>query len=110
MNNQIKGYHDLTQPEIGGIHPIRAGTVHIASHHVQVDTHLRQRCGWCGTLLLNYALDRLAVPKDQNPSPHTWPTGHLIEVTTDASWVIPHRDGDQLPANACAYSDAEITT
>jgi hypothetical protein len=110
MNNQIKGYHDLTQRQIGGVHPIRTGLVHIAGHHVQIDTHVRQRCGWCGTLLLDYPLDRLAVPEDQNPSPHTWPTGHLIEVTTDASWEIPHRDDDRLPANTCAHLDAEITT
>lgn len=33
--------------------------VHLAGLDVQMDTHLRQRCSWCGATLVDYALDRV---------------------------------------------------
>lgn len=86
-----------------------AGVVHIAGPHVQVGIQLRQRCGWCGALLLDYALDRIAVPAGQDRTPATWPAGELVEVDGSATWLVPHEDGQPLPANACAQLAAEVT-
>lgn len=86
-----------------------AGVVHIAGPDIQVGAQLRQRCAWCGAMLLDYALDRIAVPEGQNPRPATWQVGELIEVDGPASWVLPHEDGQPLPVNACAQLDAEVT-
>lgn len=88
--------------------PVRT-VVHIAGPDIQVGPRLRQRCGWCGTLLLDYSLDRIAVPEGQDPRPATWPVGDLIAVDGGLSHVVPHQDGDQLPAEACAVLDDVAT-
>lgn len=83
--------------------------VHIAGPDVRVNAQLRQRCAWCGALLIDYDLERVAVPEGQDSMPSTWPAGELIAVDGNASWVEPHTDGDPVPANACAALDAEVT-
>lgn len=83
--------------------------VHIAGPDVQVDSRLRQRCAWCGAILGDYDLDRIAVPEGQDPRPGMWPVCELIEVDGGASWVRPHVDGEELPLNACARIDHEVT-
>lgn len=82
---------------------------HIAGVSVQVGAHLRQRCSWCGATLNDYALDRLAVPEGQDPTPATWPAGELVAVDGQLTRVVPHEDGEQLPATACAQLDPEVT-
>lgn len=83
--------------------------IHIAGEPIQIGTHLRQRCGWCGATLLDYALDRIGVPAGQDPRPGTWTTGALVAVDGNASYVVNHTDGDQLPAEACGTLDPEVT-
>jgi len=83
--------------------------VHIAGPKLQVGTQLRQRCGWCGALLLDYALDRVAVPIGTDPAPATWPAGELIAVDGSASYVVPHEDGEPLPEGACGKLDPAAT-
>lgn len=77
--------------------------IHVAGVDVQVGLQLRQRCAWCGIILLDYALDRVATLEGQDPRPATWPPGALVEVRGDASWRVPYIAGDQLPANACDH-------
>lgn len=83
--------------------------VHIAGPDIRVDARLRQRCAWCGTVLLDYALDRIAVPAGQDPTPATWPVGDLVAVDGHASWIVAHVDGQPLPDGACAKLDPEVT-
>jgi hypothetical protein len=83
--------------------------IHIAGNDVQVGAKLRQRCAWCGTVLLDYDLDRIAVPEGTDPRPATWPVGDLIAVDGSLSYVVDHEDGQQLPATACANLDAQVT-
>lgn len=85
------------------------GVVHIAGSDVQVGDQLRQRCAWCGAVLLDYDLGRIAVPEGEDPRPGTWPVGALVEVDGNASWIREHVDGEQLPANACGQLDHEVT-
>jgi hypothetical protein len=80
----------------------RGSIVHIAGNDVQVGAQLRQRCAWCGALVVDYELDRIAVPEGQDPRPATWPVGGLVEIDGNALWFVPHNSGDPLPANACA--------
>lgn len=84
-------------------------TIHIAGNDVQVGTQLRQRCAWCGAILVDYDLVRVAVPIGQDPRPATWPVGALVEVDGNASWVVEHEDGATIPAGACANLDHEVT-
>jgi len=98
---------------------VTEGVVHIATPPIQVGPLLRQRCGWCGALLLDYDLAGLASPCDErcqaggcapeNHYPATWAGGDLVEVDGACSSVVPHIDGDELPAHACAQLDAEVT-
>jgi hypothetical protein len=82
---------------------------HIAGGQVRVGTRLRQRCSWCGALLCDYDLERIAVPVGQDPAPAMWETGRLVEVDGGMSVVLDHEDGDEIPANACARIDDAVT-
>jgi hypothetical protein len=86
-----------------------SGVVHIAGPDIQVGQQLRQRCAWCGAVLLDYDLTRVAVPVGQDPRPATWPVGALIEVDGAMSSVREHEDGAQLPEGACAWLDPAVT-
>lgn len=83
--------------------------VHIAGTQVQVGSRLRQRCSWCGAVLCDYDLERIAVPEGQDPRPAMWGPGALISVDGGCSYVVEHEDGAQLPAEACAQLDHEVT-
>lgn len=83
--------------------------VHIAGLDMQVGPYLRQRCGWCGAVLVDYDLDRVAVPVGQDPRPGTWTPGNLVAVDGSAWYTVPHADGDTLPEGSCAKLDPEVT-
>lgn len=83
--------------------------VHIAGPDIQVNHHLRQRCAWCGTVLLDYNLALIAVPTGQDPRPSTWPAGALIQVDGQWSSVVEHTADQPLPDEACALIDPEVT-
>ena len=67
-----------------------AGVIHIAGLDIQVGAQLRQRCGWCGAVIVDYDLARTASPcgdhcqeygcKPENHRPGTWLVGGLVEV------------------------------
>ncbi len=86
-----------------------AGLVHIAGLDIQIGDHLRQRCAWCGAVLVDYDLTRIAAPVGQDPRPATWTAGELVAVDGNAKWIVPHQQGDRIPANACGVLDAEVT-
>lgn len=72
---------------------------HIAAPHVTIDgRYQRQRCAWCGTVLAEYDLTRIAVPVGTDPEPPHWPLGALVTVDGNASWGS---DAEQLPDDAC---------
>lgn len=82
--------------------------VHVAGMTmVMFGLFMRQRCEWCGVILIEYDLRRVAVPVGQDPMPSSWPTGQLVRVDGDISAVIEDPeviDGDvKLPMDACAF-------
>jgi hypothetical protein len=85
----------------------QAGIVHIAGTRVQIDDKLRQRCAWCGAVLIDYDLASLAVPLGQDPTPATWPEGELVLVDGALSVHVEHVDGDDLPEASCARLEAK---
>lgn len=88
----------------GGPHV--TGIVHIVGTVVDVGSRTRQCCAWCGTLLLDYDLTRIAVPLGQDATaPSHFPPGVLLEVDGNCKAVIEHQDGDVLPDNACVRLD-----
>jgi ribosomal protein L24E len=100
----LEPWQDLVVPDTRIAPPaatVAQGAVtHIAGQHVTIDDHyLRQRCAWCGVVLLDYDLHRVAVPVGQEGPPATWPGGALVTVAGGASWIP---EGEQLPDDACA--------
>jgi len=101
------------------------GVVHIIGMDVTVDGHLRrQRCAWCGQLLVNDDLSRMAWTLNEDGSdpgpPGPWPMGALVEIVGDSKpepgevlgfrgmRIVEVEDG-KLPDNACARLDPEVT-
>ncbi|TDC81896.1 hypothetical protein E1193_13410 [Micromonospora sp. KC606] len=81
---------------------------HIAAPQITIsDRYMRQRCGWCGDILVEYDLARIAVPAGQDPTPATWPTGALVTVDGYASWAS---EGEQLPDDACAVNPLTLAS
>lgn len=85
------------------------GVVHIAGSDITVGTRMRQRCAWCGALLLDYDLSRMAVPVGVDPRPPKWTAGNLVCVDGNLQDEVAHVDGEALPPAACAVLDPEIT-
>jgi len=82
-------------------------TIHIAGFPVRVGTVQRQRCAWCGEVLIDYDLANMMVaPGDGAPAgPNVWAIGKLVAIDNQpglrGSWIVRHEDGDNLPAGWC---------
>lgn len=92
--------------------------IHIAGLEVMIGRHVRQRCGWCGALLVDIdmstvqaAVDHLRTPPD-TPGYPTWPVGALVDtpgVGAGYSHVVEHLDGGPMPQDACSRLDPTVT-
>lgn len=82
-----------------------AGTVLVAP-----PGRMRQRCSWCGALMIDYHLERMrmAVPEGQDPTPGAWQVGALVEIDGGASCVVAYEQGDPLPAGSCVLLEAAL--
>lgn len=81
--------------------------VHIAGEVITVSgRHMRQRCSWCGAVLIDYDLTMIAVPVGQDPTPPTWPVGDQVRIDGNVSTIEP---GHTLPADSCAKLDPAAT-
>lgn len=93
--------------------------VHIAGNPVQVGTHLRQRCAWCGAVMIDQdlALTMVQIPEDgSEPASYpTWGVGELIARNgldgsmVSGSWVVEHEAGQPVPDGCCAKLGPEVT-
>lgn len=95
-----------------------SAVVHIAGPSIQIGSHLRQRCSWCGATLIDYALDRVAVAIDPASDPRgdleaaipaTWPFDALVARDGGMSYVIELPEGERLPEGACGRLAPEAT-
>lgn len=83
------------------------GIVHIAGQPVQLQNrYVRQRCSWCGALIEDLDLERIAVAGDDSSVP-LWPIGELIEVTEGVKVCLG--DIDEMPSNCCANIELDVT-
>lgn len=98
--------------------------VHLVGPDITVGTVQRQRCVWCGAMILEYDLANVSVqlqPGDDPenpPRPAVWPSGSLVlmtgtfpQMTTTIENVEHPRDTDSfaIPENSCLGLDPEIT-
>lgn len=84
------------------------GVVHIAGGCIIIcNRYMRQRCEWCGVVLLEYDLALTAAEIGQNPIPPHWEPGILVRVDGHVSAAIegtPTIDGEgQLPPDCCTF-------
>lgn len=93
--------------------------IHIAGLQIEVGTRLRQRCGWCGAVLIDQDLARVMVeikPDDTERAPAypVWEVGSLVGVIGNRDSfrymrTVEHKDGDRLPPECCAQLDDDVT-
>lgn len=77
--------------------------VHIASQAIQIGSEIRQRCCWCGDALIEQDLAYVAVQAEHADKPYpVWPVGGLVAQDSNATYVVPWNEGDELPITACA--------
>lgn len=73
---------------------------HIASDHITInDRFLRQRCGWCGAVIIDVDTARMATPIGQEGPYPTWPVGMLVLMDGPVSCYV-NLEG-RLPDNFC---------
>lgn len=77
---------------------------HIAGTPVTVNNRQRQRCAWCGHILIDYDLANIAVPVGQEGEPGTWEVGALVHVDGGLSYVIEQPTDERLPGDSCAVA------
>ena len=82
--------------------------IHIAGFPVQIGSKYRQRCAWCGAVLIDGDMScEMVATSDgrRTHGPSKYELGALVDVTINGSVtgsaVVAHEDGAQLPANAC---------
>lgn len=83
--------------------------VHVAGIVVSMETRVRQRCGWCGAVLIDVDTAHMAVFGDVPMEPATWEVGALVALEGEASWIVVLSDGDELPADSCGSLDPTVT-
>lgn len=104
----------------------RAGEVlHIVGLDVQVGSIRRQRCSWCGALIQEDDLARMAWqlnPDGSDPGPPgCWPVGEVVGISggfpkvtrlvARDEWTMSEVPGERrLPDGCCALLDPEVTT
>jgi hypothetical protein len=88
---------------------VSSALVHIVGMYCRINDRLRQRCTWCGAVLIDVDTANMAVPEGQEGGPGTWPVGALVRVDGNLTYVVDHVDGDPLPEDACGRLDPEVT-
>jgi hypothetical protein len=91
--------------------------IHLAAHEVYTPTLVRQRCAWCGAMLLEFdmAQARAALPVGASVTFVFWPVGHLVrhldgEGVDPTRWIGSYRQalGDP-PSGSCMTLDPAVT-
>ena len=84
---------------------------HIAGLAVTVHgTHVRQRCAWCGHIIEDADLTRMASPTGQESSPFpTWEVGAMVRVEGTFPVCYSIVEGNKMPEDCCGLLPPEIT-
>ena len=74
--------------------------IHIAGKEVVINNQLlRQRCAWCGLILVDLDATKIMVPEGSGPIPSSWPIGALVAVDESCSSLV---QATELPDDCCA--------
>lgn len=91
--------------------------VHLSGATVFVGTVMRQRCAWCGALLIDddLATMQVAVVAGEEPRPpsgfeeNTFVAVEGDDRSTKVMWAVPPPPDRRLPEGACAALDPAVT-
>lgn len=85
--------------------PPSALKLHIAGYPVEVGNQIRQRCAWCGEILLALDQSRAIASPDGTPArpPEVWTMGAVVAMDGGRAWLHPHEEGATLPPESCAH-------
>lgn len=103
----VKRILDSRAPRLWDSEP--DGVTHIAGSQLNMfGIFLRQRCEWCGIVLIEYDL-RLVAVQEGSDGPSMYPINSLVRVDGHISAVIDNPEilpdgGVQLPPDACAFN------
>lgn len=100
--------------------PDPPSVAHIAGLEMQKGTQIRQRCAWCGAILIDDDLALMMVPVGQEGSARSYfPVGEWVETYSPDNqggmWVAldpipPNEDGHYTaPENSCMNMPHELT-
>lgn len=80
-------------------------TTHIIGPDVFIGGRwLRQRCSWCGVVLLNDDLTQASAPPGMIGAPPVFPVGEVVRVEGENPTtfsVLAHLSGENLPDDSC---------
>lgn len=78
--------------------------------------HVRQRCAWCGCILIDQVLSDVSFPLEADgsaPEFPTWPAGVLLATDRHGSmtaWsIVEHDDEAPVPPDMCMRIDPAVT-
>jgi hypothetical protein len=92
-------------------------TIHVAGLTVTVEgQRLRQRCAWCGTIMIDVDLTLVAVQEGDQSGYPTFPTSALVEMSDDRGvmYVVAEASGTgessgRIRPNSCMILDPDVT-
>lgn len=73
---------------------------------------MRQRCLWCGEILIDYDVSRMAVAVEDGEEPRppaTWSVEQFVRVDGHASSLVSTDENDRTPEDACFHLPQEET-
>jgi hypothetical protein len=88
---------------------------HVPAHAITFGgTHVRQRCAWCGYVLIDADLTRIAVWGESADKPFpVWPVDGLARVTTGGGFTgteaIELEEDEPVPDDCCMRVPPELT-
>lgn len=83
---------------------------HIAGLRVEIgEQYIRQRCAWCGTLMVEHDRSRIAFQDGDSTDLPTWEIGAVIRTDGNVTSIVEHVDGESLPDDACIKLDPAVT-
>jgi len=72
---------------------------HIAGIHINMDDRfIRQRCAWCGEVLIDEDISKIAFIGDSDSVLNVWPVGAFVRVDGRFSSVVEQQ---QIPHDCC---------
>lgn len=86
----------------------------VIEYNAQEGLVLRQRCSWCGAILIDENLDQISVPTGQEGEFPTWGVGEFVRTYApdggSGMWMsVEWKHPDPVPEDSCMRMPLEVT-